>query len=425
MKAPIQFLFLLCLLGLSISPTIAAESAPKPVTTEDTEIPVPFLKLKLEPLTVQELEVEVTAWHGLVKEISHTVSDAAIETQKAEEGSEEKKTSFDKMEAAQKTQTALIERLEAVLAAWEAKGGDPSEHHLYLKALKGIKVNLTDASSLAELVKRWTVSSDGGLKMGIKLLIFLGIMLVTWVVAGIVARIVRTAMHHHEGSSELLDNFVNKITRRIVLAIGLLIGLSTLGVNVSALLALMGGSAFILGFAMQDTLSNFANGIMLLLYRPFDVGDFVEVAGVSGTVRSVSLVSTEITTPDNKVILIPNKQTWGQTITNATRSDTRRVDLVFGISYDDDAAKAADVLLKVVSEHELVLKTPEPNIKLHELADSSVNLICRPWTKTEDYWTVYWDLMKRVKEAFDAEGLNFPYPTRDVFVHQSGDQDAS
>lgn len=185
-------------------------------------------------------------------------------------------------------------------------------------------------------------------------------------------------------------------------------------------MALIGGSAFIIGFALQDTLGNFAAGLMLLIYRPFDVGDAVEIGGVSGKVDSVSLVTTTITSFDNKVILVPNKAVWGQTITNATASDTRRVDMVFGIGYDDDAEKARSLLQKIVEEHELVLKNPEATIQMNELGDSAVNFICRPWCKTEDYWAVYWDITKTVKKEFDTNGLNFPYPQQDVHLHQAG-----
>ena len=165
------------------------------------------------------------------------------------------------------------------------------------------------------------------------------------------------------------------------------------GVNVGALLAVIGGASFIIGFALQDTLGNFASGVMLLIYRPFDVGDVVEVGGVNGKIDSVSLVSTTIRTFDNKVVLVPNRNVWGQVITNASASDTRRVDMIFGIGYEDDADKARSILERIVSRHELVLEDPEPVIQLHELADSSVNFICRPWVNTDDYWQVHWDCL--------------------------------
>jgi small conductance mechanosensitive channel len=155
---------------------------------------------------------------------------------------------------------------------------------------------------------------------------------------------------------------------------------------------------------------------MIMLHRPFDEGDYVDVGGVSGTVKTVSIVATTVTTPDNQVIVIPNKNVWGNIITNVTASDTRRVDLVFGISYEDSIPEATQVLEEAVAAHPLVLKEPAPTIRVNELADSSVNLICRPWVKTSDYWTVYWDLMRQVKERFDEVGISIPYPQQDVHV---------
>ena len=243
-------------------------------------------------------------------------------------------------------------------------------------------------------------------------------MFVFWILAKMVERLVHKAMAGRETMSDLLRRFIDKIARRLVLLLGLLFALSTLGVNVGAIVALMGGGAFVLGFALQDTLGNFAAGLMLLFYRPFDVGDIVDVGGVSGKVDNVSLVSTTIRTFDNRVTLVPNKQVWGQVITNATATEERRVDMVFGIGYTDNIDQAMEILSRIVSEHELVLDEPESVIKLNELADSSVNFICRPWAKTADYWAVYWDVTKRVKEEFDVNGISIPFPQQDVHIHQ-------
>ena len=168
---------------------------------------------------------------------------------------------------------------------------------------------------------------------------------------------------------------------------------------------------------MQETLSNLAAGLMIMINRPFDEGDFVQVAGLGGTVRHVSIVSTTIATPDNQVIVIPNSKVWGDVITNVTASDTRRVDLVFGIGYSDSIEQAQKVLEEVVGKHPLILKEPAPVIRVSELADSSVNFIVRPWTKTSDYWSVYWDLQRAVKEAFDANDISIPFPQTDMHLH--------
>ena len=179
---------------------------------------------------------------------------------------------------------------------------------------------------------------------------------------------------------------------------------------------MIGGASFILAFAFQDTLGNLASGLMIMINRPFDEGDYVVVGGTGGTVRSVSIVATTVTTPDNQVIVIPNKSVWGNVIANVTASDTRRVDLVFGISYDDSIPDALRVIEETVKAHPLVLADPEPVIRVHELAASSVNFVCRPWTKTADYWAVYWDLTHRMKEAFEAASITIPYPQQDVHI---------
>jgi small conductance mechanosensitive channel len=178
----------------------------------------------------------------------------------------------------------------------------------------------------------------------------------------------------------------------------------------------------VVAFALQGTLSNFASGLMILFYRPFDAGDVVEVADVLGEVRSTTLVSTHIQTLDNKSIIIPNNLVWGGVIINNTGNPTRRVDMTFGIGYGDDIAKAHDILENIVTSHERVLKEPKPMIHVHELGDSSVNFICRPWVKTEDYWDVYWDVTRAVKEEFDKNGVSIPFPQRDVHIHQTTNQ---
>lgn len=382
----------------------------EPVTTGDPAISLPHLKLKLDPLTVDELAAEAQGWRDLLKAAVTEYSETAIAS---EEGGD-----AEALAKLQERKTALSTRLTAVLDAWEAKGGDPESIRTYNKAVSGVKASPEDVGAQVSAWKGWLSSEDGGIKWAKNLGVFVAIMLVAWMISGIVAALVNKVVSTQAGFSDLLKKFIRNMTRRIILLFGLIVALSTLGVNVGALLALIGGGAFIIGFALQDTLGNFAAGLMLLVYRPFDVGDAVEVAGVSGKVDGVNLVSTRILTWDNKVVIVPNKSVWGQTITNATGSSERRVDLVFGIGYGDDIAKAQAILERLVAEHDLVLDDPEPTIKLNELADSSVNFICRPWSKTSDYWTVYWDLTRQVKEAFDAEGISIPFPQRDVHVHQ-------
>ncbi len=386
------------------------------ITTEDPAISLDHLDLLLSPLTASELAEEAEAWRGLLKDKLLEIARAEIATPAAGGNEEQRTAMLERLTKLREEKAALADRLKAVLDEWEAKGGDTAEYRSYLAAAAGIKVDVYDAEATMAALTGWLKSKEGGIKWAINLGKFLAIMVVFWFLAGLLGGIVRRATERQARLSGLLKAFLNKLIRRLVLFIGLLVALSTLDVNVGALFALIGGGAFILGFALQDTLGNFAAGIMLLIYRPFDTGDVVEIADVGGKVDDVSLVSTTIRTFDNKVVLVPNKQVWGQVITNATASDQRRVDMVFGVGYDDDLQKAQALLEKLVSEHELVLAEPEATIKVNELADSSVNFICRPWVKTPDYWTVYWDLTRQVKETFDAEGISIPFPQRDVHL---------
>jgi len=218
--------------------------------------------------------------------------------------------------------------------------------------------------------------------------------------------------------SDLLRDFLVNLVGKAVFVIGVVVALSMLGINIGPLLAGIGAIGFIVGFALQGTLGNFAAGLMILMHRPYDVGDVVQTAGVSGIVQSMNLNTTTIKTFDNQVVVVPNGSIWGNNIINVTGSDTRRVDMTFGISYGDDIAKAQQILEDILRSHPLVLAEPAFNVKMHELADSSVNFICRPWTKTSDYWTVYWDVTRSVKERFDAEGVCIPFPQHEVHVFQ-------
>ena len=158
--------------------------------------------------------------------------------------------------------------------------------------------------------------------------------------------------------------------------------------------------------------------MMIMIYQPFDEGDFVEISGVSGKIEKVSLVSTVLPTVDNKELIIPNKKAWGETITNYSGRDVRRVDLVFGIGYSDDIDKSMRVLRALATELALVLEDPGTKVGVHSLGDSSVNIFLRPWSRTDDYWDVHWDLTKAAKHAFDSEGISIPFPQRDAHVHQ-------
>ena len=316
-------------------------------------------------------------------------------------------------------QTSLIDRTNLAIEAFELKGGkaeEVEEYRQYVTAVAGIEVDVTDISATWATLTGWLFSEEGGLRWVKNISLFLAIVFVAMFLARIVGKAIERVMARSNQTSQLLGDFLVVTSRRLVLAIGIIIGLAALEVNIGPLLAVIGAAGFVIAFALQNSLGNFASGILIMVFKPFDVGDVVEIGGVLGKVKSMNLLSVLIHTPDNKAVIIPNNNIWSDSITNVTGTDSRRVDLIFGIGYGDDIEKAQGIMEQVVSEHPMVLKDPEPVIRVHELADSSVNFICRPWVKTEDYWDVFWDVTRSVKERFDQDGVSIPFPQQDIHV---------
>ena len=394
----------------------ASKAPPAAILAPDT--PDDQVALRLSPLTRDDLAREAKAWLGLLKAKTQEVVDMKLALQKAQGAEAERLTEALLPLTTQRRERSS--RLGDILDEWQLKGGDPKEIEPYRQYIKAVYAEQIKASRLSTTWTQfvdWLFSEEGGFAFLVKALVLAIVFAVLWSVAKIVSALTGKAMKRVPNISILLKNFVTVVVFWITISIGLLVVLSAFGVNIGGLLALVGGASFIIAFALQSTLSNFAAGLMIMIYKPFDVGNYVTVAGVAGTVKAVSLVSTTVTTPDNQVIVIPNSNIWGSVITNVTGSDTRRVDLVFGIGYQDDAQTAQRIMEEVVAQHELVLAEPAPVVRLHELGESSVNFVCRPWTKTSDYWAVYWDITRRVKERFDAEGVSIPFPQRDVHLY--------
>ncbi|WP_050931664.1 mechanosensitive ion channel family protein [Aestuariivita boseongensis] len=408
---------LISLIGVLLASVAVAQEDARSTPPEliDPAIPSEELAYELIPLTKEQLEPLARAWQGIVQRETEVLSDKKINLLRKPEAA----TDAAYQEIAQMTEAraGTLERYVMVLNALESKGGDPdlvSDLRTYRESVLFNETILATPRAVFFAFLNWLTRVDGGLAIAMDI----GIVALSFLALLIVARAVRGLARKWIGRvpniSNLLEVFLTGVVFWLVIVFGLLIVLASLGVNITPLFAMIGGASFILAFAFQDTLGNLASGLMIMINQPFDEGDYVEVGGVGGAVKSVSIVATTVTTGDNQVIVIPNKNVWGNVITNVTASDTRRVDLVFGISYEDSIPEAMDVLRRVVINHPAVLKDPQPNIRVHQLADSSVNFICRPWSRTEDYWTVYWDLTHQVKEAFDAAGVSIPYPQQDV-----------
>ncbi len=237
-------------------------------------------------------------------------------------------------------------------------------------------------------------------------------------IAKLVAAVVNWMLERKVKLSNLAEKLIARTIKDVLMLIGFAIALTALEIDITPILAAIGAAGFIIGFALQGTLSNFASGLMILLNRPFDEGDTVTAGGVTGKVDQMNLVSTSFRTFDNQTIHVPNNEIWGTVITNITANDKRRVDMEFGIGYDDDFEEAERIIREVVENHELVLDDPEPMVVMHELGDSCVKIVCRPWAKTSNWWTVKTEITRRVKQRFDEVGISIPYPQRDVHVYQ-------
>ncbi|MEA3433643.1 MAG: mechanosensitive ion channel, partial [Campylobacterota bacterium] len=436
-------------LALLSTTTAYAEEAPaKPtaVTTVNEDISPEVLNLMVRHMSEDELFVEADGWLLLLQEAAKKVYDTKISVQDKnteidalsardnnETAAEEREGIQQKLTVAKEEKAAILEEqtelraqrkiivnnLNTVLENINEKiGTDENGKELekvlpyrrYIDTVSGISLEVTDAHSAWTTVTGWVMSDEGGIYWLINIAKFLAIIFAAMFVSKLLSKGARRALEHTPSNSQLLNDFIANIIHKVVMLVGLLVALAAMDINVAPIMAMVGAAGFVVAFALQGTLSNFASGLMIMLYRPYDIGDVVDVAGIVGTVDSMTLVSTSIVTPDNRMMIVPNNSIWGNIITNVTHSDTRRVDLTFGIGYDDNIEQAEQVMKKILADHPLVLKDPEPVVKVNELADSSVNFNCRPWVKTADYWTVYADVTRAVKEEFDKAGISIPYP---------------
>lgn len=242
------------------------------------------------------------------------------------------------------------------------------------------------------------------------------ILIIGWIIAGWAAKKVRMKGEKSEKVDDTLVPILAKITKISILIITLLAVLSQFGVETTSIVAVLGASALAVGLALQGTLSNVAAGVMLLILRPFKIGDAVDIGGTMGVVDEISLFTTEMHSFDNIGITMPNSRVWGNEIKNLNRFDTRRVDMEFGIDYSDDMDKAMKIIKEILDEDERILKNPEPLIAVSNLGDSSVDIRVRPWTESSNVWPLRYDLTKKVKERFDEEDISFPFPQRDVHM---------
>ena len=262
----------------------------------------------------------------------------------------------------------------------------------------------------------WTMIQTTGVELGINLITAIAIFFVGKWVVNLVIKGMLNAMQKSD-MDVTLRRFITNLSRMLLMLFVIIAAIHQLGVQTASLIALLGAAGLAVGLALQGSLSNFAAGVLIVLFRPYKVGDWIEGGGVSGAVEEVQILTTVLKTGDNKRVIIPNSQIMGSTITNYSANETRRVDLVVGVSYSDDLDKVRKELEGLVAADERILDDPAVTIAVSELADSSVNFVLRPWVKTEDYWGVYFDLTEAIKKRFDEVGISIPFPQRDIHVH--------
>lgn len=392
-------------------------SPPEPTAATTTASELEILTV---PMTAADLTELAATWQNHVKLNLEEIAVLNLELEAA--GDARSEILRAELATALERQGDIQKSYSAVLEAWRTKGAELEEtqlHDAYLDALRLEAVRTTDPRTLVQLATNWLTSAEGGGGFLLKVAGFLVSLWVMYFIARLLRRTVTRGLARIPNLSRLLQRFIVNAVYWATFVLGILIVLGAFGVNVTPLFAVFGGLSFILGFAMQDTLGNLASGLMIMFMKPFDTGDYIEVGGASGFVDEMSVVSTQIRTFDNQIIVVPNSKIWGDVITNVSASPERRVDLVFGIAYSDSAAQAIEVLNELVGAHPKCLKKPTPEIFVGELGDSSVNIFCRPWCNSDDYWTVYWDLTGQAKERFDKEGISIPFPQRDVHLIQN------
>jgi len=252
---------------------------------------------------------------------------------------------------------------------------------------------------------------------GSKVLFALVIFIVGRWIAKLLTKLLKGMMHKAK-AEETLVNFVGHFTYVTLLTFVIIAALSKLGFQTTSFIAVLGAAGLAVGLALQGSLSNFAAGVLMIIFRPFKVGDFIEGGGIAGVVEEIQIFTTQMRTPDNKQVIVPNAKLTGDNIVNYSAKDTRRVDLVVGISYDSDIDKAKQVITDELAKDARILQDPAPTVGVVELADSSVNLVVRPWTATPDYWDVYFSTLENVKKRLDAEKIAIPFPQTDVHLFQ-------
>ncbi|MCG3730161.1 small-conductance mechanosensitive channel MscS [Vibrio cincinnatiensis] len=267
-------------------------------------------------------------------------------------------------------------------------------------------------------VNAWLVNNSELLfQYGVNIISAILILFIGNIVVKMIAGSVSKVLKKKEMDKAVID-FIHALVRYTLFIVVLIAALGRVGVQTASVVAIIGAAGLAVGLALQGSLSNFAAGVLIVAFRPFKSGDYVEMAGTAGSVDSIQVFQTILKTPDNKMVVLPNSAVIGGAIINYSRHDTRRIDLLIGVSYKADLNKTKQVLREVVERDTRVLKEPGVTVEVHQLADSSINFVVRPWVKSTDYWPVYWELLHKIKEGLDENGIEIPFPQMDVHLNK-------
>ncbi|MFH0257392.1 small-conductance mechanosensitive channel MscS [Vibrio rumoiensis] len=277
------------------------------------------------------------------------------------------------------------------------------------------------AHAIAPKVTDWlAANSDLLVQYGVNIISAIIILFIGNIVVKTIGNSVAKVLEKKQ-MDQAVVHFISSLVRYVLFVIVLIAALGRVGVETASVVAVIGAAGLAIGLALQGSLANFAAGVLIVAFRPFKAGDYVEIGGVAGSVESIQIFQTVLTTPDNKMIVVPNGSVIGSAIVNYSRHATRRIDYVIGVSYKADLKKTKEVILRVLESESRLLQTPAPTVGVVALADSSVNFVVRPWVKTADYWNVYFDLLQAIKEGLDAEGIEIPFPQMDVHLNKLED----
>lgn len=391
------------------------EAPEEPLTTGNPDIEPGALDILLEPLTLSEIQLEIDGWFGILQEAVVNLSEAELqlfemnaESAGQAEGagadaegeaelSPEHEALIETVADLRETRTARADRLKVVLDAYEAKGGlpeDTEEYRTYIAEVGGVRVDTQDFRTTMLTLVAWAKAEDGGQRL-VRQVVTVGIATLIGVLIGWLASFfVNMALKRTSLSSKLLRHFLRRWIVFVGGLVGFLVGLTQIGTNMTPILAGLGAAGFILAFALQNTISNFASGLLIMFQRPFDAGDEIDAAGISGKVDRVSLFSTYLSTDENRKVIVPNNMIWDNVIVNSTGADTRRLSIEVEVdAAEHDLEEAEQILMKVMNDHPGVLSDPAPDLRLSSASADGLTFVCWPWVKTGERDRLRWDLV--------------------------------